>query len=106
MELTFLNISQAEIPCEKIYLINGAEYIFLFQYNDAYDFYTVTIKDMNDTVILVNKLSYLMNAFSSVMDGLPDVQLLPTSLKEFEQTAPFYNRLGVENFDNVRICLL
>ena len=106
MQLTFLNILQSEIPCEKIFLIDGIEYSFIFMYNDVFDFYTIVIKDMNGDVIISNKLSYQQNAFSPVIEKLPDVRLVPIALSEFEQETSVYNRIGIDNFDNVRICIV
>ena len=106
MELTYLNISKSEIPCEKIFLINGTEYAFLFMYNDLFDFFTVTIKNMSGEIILSNKLSYMRNALSPVVEGITNVRLIPISLAEFESGEAVHKRISTTNFDNVRITIL
>jgi len=106
MKLTYLNILKSEIPCEKIFLIEGTEYTFLFSYNDLFDFYTVTVKDMSGEVIFANKFSYMRNAFDPVVAQLPRVRLVPISLAEFERSVPAHERISADNFDDVRICLI
>mgnify|MGYP003494665945 CR=1 FL=1 len=53
----FLSFTVDEIPVEKNFIIDGNEYKFLLQYNSFGDFYTMTIKNLNDEIqILIEML--------------------------------------------------
>ena len=66
----FLQFDSIEIPVEKNFVIEGTEYKFLLQYNSFGDFYTLTIKDLNDKILITNKLTYLSPINDSVIEGL------------------------------------
>ena len=66
----FLQFDSTEIPVEKNFVIEGNEYKFLMQYNEQGDFYTLTIKDLNDDILITNKLTYLSPVNDSVIEGL------------------------------------
>lgn len=66
----YLQFTADEIPVEKNFVIEGTEYKFLLQYNSYGDFYTMTIKDLSDNVLITNKLTYLVPINDSVVDGL------------------------------------
>ena len=66
----YLQFTADEIPVEKNFVIDGEEYKFLLQYNSYGDFYTMTIKDLSDNVLITNKLTYLVPINDSVVDGL------------------------------------
>jgi len=66
----FLQFDSTEIPVEKNFVIEGNEYKFLMQYNEQGDFYTLTIKDLNDHILITNKLTYLSPVNDSVIEGL------------------------------------
>jgi len=66
----FLQFDSSEIPVEKNFVIEGTEYKFLMQYNEYGDFYTLTIKDLNDKILITNKLTYLSPINDSVIEGL------------------------------------
>lgn len=66
----FLQFDADEIPVEKNFVIDGTEYKFLMQYNEQGDFYTLTIKDLNDNILITNKLTYLSPVNDSVIEGL------------------------------------
>ena len=66
----YLQFDSAEIPVEKNFVIEGNEYKFLMQYNEQGDFYTLTIKDLDDNILITNKLTYLSPVNDSVIEGL------------------------------------
>ena len=66
----YLQFTSDEVPVEKNFVIDGTEYKFLLQYNSYGDFYTMTIKDLSDNVLITNKLTYLAPINDSVVDGL------------------------------------
>ena len=66
----FLQFDSTGIPVEKNFVIEGNEYKFLMQYNEQGDFYTLTIKDLNDDILITNKLTYLSPVNDSVIEGL------------------------------------
>lgn len=66
----YLQFTADEVPVEKNFVIEGTEYKFLLQYNSYGDFYTMTIKDLSDNVLITNKLTYLVPINDSVVDGL------------------------------------
>lgn len=66
----YLQFDSAEIPVEKNFVIEGTEYKFLMQYNSFGDFYTLTIKDLDDKILITNKLTYLSPVNDSVIEGL------------------------------------
>lgn len=66
----FLQFDSTEIPVEKNFVIEGNEYKLLMQYNSQGDFYTLTIKDLDDKILITNKLTYLSPVNDSVIEGL------------------------------------
>lgn len=66
----FLSFTVDEIPVEKNFVIEGNEYKFLMQYNTHHDFYTMTIKDLDNNILITNKLTYLSAINDSVIEGL------------------------------------
>jgi hypothetical protein len=66
----FLQFDSTEIPVEKNFVIEGNEYKFLMQYNSQGDFYTLTIKDLDDNILITNKLTYLSPVNDSVIESL------------------------------------
>ena len=76
----FLQFDADEIPVEKNFVIEGAEYKFLMQYNEQGDFYTLTIKDLDDNILITNKLTYLSPVNDSVIEGLSIVsKIIPVN---------------------------
>ena len=66
----YLEFTADEIPSEKIYNLDGTDYKFLVQYNTCCDFYTCTIKDMDNNILIVNRLTYLSTINDGVIKGL------------------------------------
>ena len=66
----YLQFDSTEIPVEKNFVIEGNEYKFLMQYNEQGDFYTLTIKDLDDNILITNKLTYHSPVNDSVIEGL------------------------------------
>lgn len=66
----FLLFTEDEVPVEKNFVIEGNEYKFLLQYNSYHDFYTMTIKDLDNNILITNKLTYLSAINDSVIEGL------------------------------------
>jgi hypothetical protein len=76
----FLQFDSTEIPVEKNFVIEGNEYKFLMQYNEQGDFYTLTIKDLDDNILITNKLTYLSPVNDSVIEGLDIVsKIIPVN---------------------------
>ena len=81
----YLQFTADEIPVEKNFVIDGEEYKFLLQYNSYGDFYTMTIKDLSDNVLITNKLTYLVPINDSVVDGLSITkQIIPINYDDPE----------------------
>ena len=76
----YLQFDSTEIPVEKNFVIEGNEYKFLMQYNEQGDFYTLTIKDLDDNILITNKLTYLSPVNDSVIEGLDIVsKIIPVN---------------------------
>jgi hypothetical protein len=81
----YLQFTADEIPVEKNFAIDGEEYKFLLQYNSYGDFYTMTIKDLSDKVLITNKLTYLVPINDSVVNGLNITkQIIPVNYDDPE----------------------
>jgi len=76
MNIQYLNIIASEIPTQKVYSINGINYIFDFKYNDYGQFYSVEIYDQaSNSLVTSNKIVYgvsLINVICSItLDIIP-----------------------------------
>lgn len=98
----YLQFTADEIPVEKNFVIDGEEYKFLLQYNSYGDFYTMTIKDLSDNVLITNKLTYLVPINDSVVDGLNITkQIIPVNYDDPETNV----EVNKANFEIITIML-
>ena len=98
----FLSFTVNEIPVEKNFIIEGNEYKFLLQYNSFGDFYTMTIKNLNDEILITNKLTYLSPINDSVIEGLDSVsKIIPVNYDDPDNDL----EVNKANFSKISIML-
>ena len=66
----FYHFTVDEIPVERILSLRVMSISFSCKYNTHYDFYTMTIKDLDNNILITNKLTYLSAINDSVIEGL------------------------------------
>jgi len=69
----------AEIPVKKTFEFNDTDYSYLLQYNETFDFYTLTIQDKDENILFSNKLVYRNDVLISSRSILPAIgkQIIP-----------------------------
>lgn len=98
----FLSFTVDEIPVEKNFIIEGNEYKFLLQYNSFGDFYTMTIKNLNDEILITNKLTYLSPINDAVIEGLDIVsKIIPVNYDDPDNDL----EVNKANFSKISIML-
>lgn len=98
----FLSFTVDEIPVEKNFIIEGNEYKFLLQYNSFGDFYTMTIKNLNDEILITNKLTYLSPINDSIIEGLDIVsKIIPVNYDDPDNDL----EVNKANFSKISIML-
>ena len=95
-----------EVPVEKIFDIDGKEFIIEFNYNDRYDFYTLTIKDLDESIIISFKLTYLVNAINVNVDGKILKKIIPFDFTQEDNPIPLYDHVGQENIEQVKVVIV
>ena len=68
--LTYLPLDPSEVPCQKLFDIEGSIYVFEFRYNERNDFYTMYIYDSEYNLLFVTKIVYWSNLITAVVEGL------------------------------------
>jgi hypothetical protein len=105
--LNYIEIKHEELPVRRSYQIDGGNYNFHFDHNAVGDFYTLMILDDNEEVIYSSKLTYLENSIQEVVAGLDlKRKIIPLNLSDAMQEAATINRMGISNFDNMRLCII
>lgn len=98
----FLSFTVDEVPVEKNFIIEGNEYKFLLQYNSFGDFYTMTIKNLNDEILITNKLTYLSPINDAVIEGLNIIsKIIPVNYDDPDTDLP----VTKANFSKISIML-
>lgn len=98
---------QTEFPVEKIVLIGKNNYRIEVHYNDRMDFYTFILKDIDDNIILTNKVCYLSQLIGLVIEGFSEnLILLPIDMAQEASDIPIHDHVGIENFDKIRLALI
>lgn len=98
----FLSFTVNEIPVEKNFIIESNEYKFLLQYNSFGDFYTMTIKNLNDEILITNKLTYLSPINDSIIEGLDIVsKIIPVNYDDPDNDL----EVNKANFSKISIML-
>ena len=107
MDLTYIEIKHEELPVRRSYRIDNKNYNFHFDYNQRGDFYTMMILDDNENPIYSSKLTYLENSIQDVVEGL-DLKraIIPINLSDVMQEVPTINRMGISNFNSMRLCII
>jgi len=83
MEFDYLPFTFDELPVKKQFELAGLFYSIQIQYNEIGEFFTFYIYDDEDNILLANKLVYGHDVLSAaVVDGLPDVKIVPFSLTD------------------------
>jgi len=107
ISLTFMQLKHEELPVQKTYRIDGKNYIFSFDYNTVGDFYTFMILDDDENPIYASKLTYLRNGIQEVVSGLTlKRKLIPINLSDVMKDIPSIERISIDNFDNMRVCII
>ena len=107
VNLTYIQLKHEELPVQKIFRIDGKNYIFNFDYNAVGDFYTLTILDDNENPIYASKLTYLRNSVQEVVQGLTlKRKIVPLNLSDVMKDIPTIDRISANNFDNMRVCII
>lgn len=107
MAIEYLPFTQDELPCRKYFEIDDAIYGIEISYNDVGDFYTMYIYDADDNLLFTTKLSYLTNAIDAVCGNLTiSSEIVPLNELDAAEEYPGIERIGIDNFDSVKVCLL
>ncbi|MCL2154190.1 MAG: hypothetical protein FWH53_00855 [Leptospirales bacterium] len=107
ISLTYIQLKHDELPVQKIFRIDGKNYIFNFDYNAVGDFYTFTILDDDENPIYASKLTYLRNSIQEVVTGLTfKKKIVPLNLSDVMKNIPTVDRISKTNFDNMRVCII
>lgn len=107
ISMSYIQLTHAELPVQRVFEINGENYIFNFDYNSIGDFYTFMILDENENPLYASKLSYLGNSLQSVVPGLSlKSKLVTLNLSDALRDIPVIERISVNNFDTMRICII
>jgi len=62
-----------EIPVKKTFEFNDTDYSYLVQYNETFDFYSLTVQDKDNNILFSNKLIYRNDALISSRSILPGI---------------------------------
>lgn len=107
MTLDYLTFSTDEIPCKKVFDIDGENYGIEILYNDVFDFYTMYIYDSDDTLLYTTKLNYLTDAINAICDDLSiERHIVPLNEADISKDYPEIDRVGADNFDDIKVCLI
>ena len=107
IDMTYIELKHDELPVQKVYDIDGENYIFRFDYNAVKDFYTFMVLDENENPIYVGKLTYLRNSMQDVVQGLSlRKKIVTLNLSDALGQIPAIERIGKENLDSMRICII
>ncbi len=107
MIFTYLPVLHEELPVRKRYEIGGRNYYFDIDYNDRYDFYSVAIYDMDNAILYSGKLTYLSNLINGAVDGLSlPSRIIPLNIEDIVREFPGIDRIGSDNFNSMRICVV
>ena len=107
ISMSYIQLTHAELPVQRVFEIGGENYIFNFDYNSVGDFYTFLILDEDENPLYASKLSYLANSMQEVVPGLSlKNQIIPLNLSDALREIPAIERISIENFDSMRICII
>lgn len=107
IELSYIELKHDELPVQRVYEIDGANYIFRFDYNAVGDFYTYLILDEDENALYAGKLTYLRNSMQGVVAGLSlKRKIVPLNWSDAQGQIPAINRISKDNFDSMRICII
>ncbi len=107
IDLEYIQLKHDELPVQKVFEIDGENYIFNFDYNSIGDFYTFVILDENETPLYSSKLAYLGNSLQEVVPGLSlRKKIITLNLSDALREIPAIERISIENFDTMRICII
>lgn len=95
---TYMPYSKTELPVIKTFKIDGIEYQYQIDYNATADFYTLTVKDENETIIYTTKLVMGNDAMHAghTRTGIAS-GIIP---RNFNKVIKYLN---AESFDEVRL---
>ena len=108
INLTYMPLTASEIPVQKTFTI-GNTYVFEFYYNEAYDFYTMYIRNEEETLLYTCKVVYGNSLYHAVVDRLELNKLIvPFDIQDIITTKSIENTsVNSDNLDNpVRLYLI
>lgn len=107
MSIDYLPFSHDELPCRKYFEIDDTVYGVEIAYNDIGDFYTMYIFDPDDNLLFSTKLSYLTGVIDAVCENLDiSSKIVPLNELDAANEYPEIERIGIDNFDSLKVCLL
>lgn len=107
VQMTYISLTHDELPVQRVYEIDGENYIFNFDYNSVGDFYTFVILDDDENPLYAGKLAYLRNSLQEVVPGLIlKSKILTLNLSDALREIPAIERISIDNFDTMRICII
>jgi len=107
MELEYLPITHDEMPIQKSFTIGAQNHAIEFLYNDRFDFYTVVFRDEDDEPVYSTRLNYLTDAIHAVVDDIDvSLQLVAMNIADMGRQYSEIERIGIDNFDSMRLCVL
>jgi len=106
--IEYLPVSHNEIPVEKIFFLDGKSYALEFNYNDAYDFYTLMVTDeTTGSLLFTTRLSYLSETIDAIVSGLSMTRnIIPVLPNDIDAESGSDIQVTKDTFDEVRLWLM
>lgn len=97
-----IEIDKEAIPYRVEYELAGGIYIFIFKYNERFDFFTVDLYQEDELIVAGSKIVYGQPLFSSLTDKrLPKVDIFP-----IDESGKPVERITWENFGETVVLLV
>ena len=107
ISLTYIQLKHEDLPVRRVYRIDGKNYTFEFNYNSVGDFYSLMILGDDENPIYSSKLTYLENTLQEFVEGLDlKRKLIPLNLSDVMQDRANIDRISIDNFDSMRLCII
>ena len=106
-EYEYIPITHDELPCEKIFTLDGTDYALEFRFNDVADFYTLSVSDEDGDLLFTTKLTYLTEAIDAVIEGIDMTRnIVPAQFADIDADEPTDTQVTKNTFDEVYLCLI
>lgn len=107
ISLEYFPFTHDELPVKKVFEVNGTNYSLEIRYNDVFDFYSIYVYDGDDNLLFSAKLNYLTDALDAVCEELKiGRHIVPLNESDVSRDYSEIGRIGKENFDTMKICLI